>query len=462
MFIPLSTCASNGDAFFFGRDRREAPLPVGCSIVDIREVAEETGISVDEVISRLDDFAAADALLGFGFSMAAAEAAEEIVCAQSPVREPFFEVSGAFAPIPGDPLTEEAVIFETSVEPEPVFAEAQAEPPAREEAEAPVVEPETPPVGALQEEAPTEAAAPGEIVIEAEAVVVEEAYAPGEEADPAEEAAELAEAPARDAAIAAETVSAAWERRRARLRKRASVRGMKRQTEAGAEEKSGQKKEASSVLPVGTAKRPRLDIAKLRRMANVRVEAAEPEEDGEDDHLLNLNVPDGYVVQTSTESVVWPWEVQPDLTLKEALEAISDSLLAGLTEEVVNCTITGEMGEGGIKSLCEYYHKEKEQIYSAVQKESRRRITRMGAKAPCLSAMASDATQEMAMRMAKQFLQNEMGRKAMCFKSPYPDENGIYHIIQSHRVEDEDSVEFPNERIFYREMGNGWAISVGY
>ena len=77
MFIPLSTCASNGDAFFFGRDRREAPLPVGCSIVDIREVAEETGISVDEVISRLDDFAAADALLGFGFSMAAAEAAEE-------------------------------------------------------------------------------------------------------------------------------------------------------------------------------------------------------------------------------------------------------------------------------------------------------------------------------------------------------------------------------------------------
>ena len=65
-------------------------------------------------------------------------------------------------------------------------------------------------------------------------------------------------------------------------------------------------------------------------------------------------------------------------------------------------------------------------------------------------------------RMAKQFLQNEMGKKAMCFKSPFPDENGIYHIFQSHRVEDEDSVEFPNERVFYRELGDGWALSVGY
>ena len=45
MFVPVSTCASNGDAFFFRRDRREI-LPLGCSLLDICEVAEETGLEL--------------------------------------------------------------------------------------------------------------------------------------------------------------------------------------------------------------------------------------------------------------------------------------------------------------------------------------------------------------------------------------------------------------------------------
>ena len=452
MFIPLSTCASNGDAFFFGRDRREEPLPLGCSLLDIREVAEENGISVDDVISRLEDFSSADALLGFGVSLATAEAAEEVICTETPVSRPIFEVKETFAADASAAFAEEPVIFET-VEPAPVYtAEAPGcsvtpEEPAPVEV---VIEAET--VAAAEppeESAPQEAAVVEAVVIEAEpAAPVTEAEEAAPQAEPEPDITEI---------ITAEMISEAWERRRAALREKAAKKEQEKASAALAETKG-----PSAGIPVKASNYPRLDLAKLRKMANVRVEAAEPEEDSPDDHLIDLNVPDGYVVQTSTESVVWPWEVRPDMTLKEALEALTNRLLASLTEEVVNCTITGEMGEGGIKSLCEAYHQEKEQIYSAVQKESRRRITRMGAKAPSPSAMASDATQEMAMRMAKQFLQNEMGKKAMCFKSPFPDENGIYHIFQSHRVEDEDSVEFPNERVFYRELGGGWAISVGY
>ena len=436
MFIPLSTCASNGDAFFFGRDRREEPLPLGCSLLDIREVAEENGISVDDVISRLEDFSSADALLGFGVSLATAEAAEEVICTETPVSRPIFEVKETFAADASATFAEGPVIFET-VEPAPRFT---AEEPGRS------VTPEEP--------------ASVEMVIEAETVVAA-AEPPGETAPQAEPEPDITEI------ITTEMISAAWERRRATLREKAAKKEQEKASAAAVEttpaEQSGAETSRDSAgIPVKAANYPRLDLAKLRKMANVRVEAAEPEEDSEDDHLIDLNVPDGYVVQTSTESVVWPWEVRSGMTLKEALEALSDSLLASLTEEVVNCTISGQMGEGGIKSLCDYYQKEMEQIYSAIQKESRRRITRMSARAPQPSAMASDATQEMAMRMAKQFLQNEMGKKAMRFKSPFPDENGIYHIFQSHRVEDEDSVDFPNERVFYRELGGGWAISVGY
>lgn len=452
MFIPLSTCASNGDAFFFGRDRREEPLPLGCSLLDIREVAEENGISVDDVISRLEDFSSADALLGFGVSLATAEAAEEVICTETPIGSPLFAVKETFAADASTTFEEEPAGF-GAAGPEPMFAaEAPLRPETTEEPASveTIIEAETvvaaePP----KEFAPQEAAVVEAVVIEAEpAAPVTETEEAAPEAEPEPDITEI---------ITAEMISEAWERRRAALREKAAKKEQEKASAALAETKG-----PSAGIPVKASNYPRLDLAKLRKMANVRVEAAEPEEDSPDDHLIDLNVPDGYVVQTSTESVVWPWEVRPDMTLKEALEALTDRLLASLTEEVVNCTITGEMGEGGIKSLCEAYHQEKEQIYSAVQKESRRRITRMGAKAPSPSAMASDATQEMAIRMAKQFLQNEMGKKAMCFKSPFPDENGIYHIFQSHRVEDEDSVEFPNERVFYRELGGGWAISVGY
>ena len=450
MFIPLSTCASNGDAFFFGRDRREEPLPLGCSLLDIREVAEENGISVDDVISRLEDFSSADALLGFGVSLATAEAAEEVICTETPIGSPLFAVKETFAADASMTFEEEPAGF-GAAGPAPRFTAEESSSSVTPEEPAPVevvIEAETvvaaePP----KEFAPQEAAVVEAVVIEAE---------PAASVTETEEAAPEAE-PDITEIITAEMISEAWERRRAALREKAAKKEQEKASAALAETKG-----PSAGIPVKASNYPRLDLAKLRKMANVRVEAAEPEEDSPDDHLIDLNVPDGYVVQTSTESVVWPWEVRPDMTLKEALEALTDRLLASLTEEVVNCTITGEMGEGGIKSLCEAYHQEKEQIYSAVQKESRRRITRMGAKAPSPSAMASDATQEMAMRMAKQFLQNEMGKKAMCFKSPFPDENGIYHIFQSHRVEDEDSVEFPNERVFYRELGGGWAISVGY
>ncbi len=461
MFIPLSTCASNGDAFFFGRDRREEPLPVGCSLLDLREVAEDTGISVDDVISQLDDFSSADALLGFGISLAAAEAAEEVICTEKPVCGAAFAMENSFAVDVSSPFEGESAVFGAAVEPEPVFAKEAPMETVLSEEPAPVetvIEAETVVVvEERQESAPQEAAAVIETVIEAAPVSSEQ-----------EEGGSAPQAESSDfEAISAEMISAAWERRRATLREKAAKKEQEKASAAAVEttpaEQSGAETSRDSAgIPVKAANYPRLDLAKLRKMANVRVEAAEPEEDSEDDHLIDLNVPDGYVVQTSTESVVWPWEVRSGMTLKEALEALSDSLLASLTEEVVNCTISGQMGEGGIKSLCDYYQKEMEQIYSAIQKESRRRITRMSARAPQPSAMASDATQEMAMRMAKQFLQNEMGKKAMRFKSPFPDENGIYHIFQSHRVEDEDSVDFPNERVFYRELGGGWAISVGY
>ena len=462
MFIPLSTCASNGDAFFFGRDRREEPLPVGCSLLDLREVAEDTGISVDDVISQLEDFSSADALLGFGISLAAAKAAEEVICTEKPVCRTAFAMGKPFAVDVSSSFVEAPAVFEAPVESEPEFAEAAPMETALPEEPAPVetvVEAETVVVTVEEpkESAPREAAAVIETVMEAEQV-----SAAKEEIDSAPQG-----EPSDFETISAEMISAAWERRRTTLREKAAKKEQEKISAAAvgttpAEQGDAETGAASAGIPVKASNYPRLDLAKLRKMANVRVEAAEPEEDSEDDHLIDLNVPDGYVVQTSTESVVWPWEVRSGMTLKEALEALSDSLLASLTEEVVNCTISGQMGEGGIKSLCDYYQKEMEQIYSAIQKESRRRITRMSARAPQPSAMASDATQEMAMRMAKQFLQNEMGKKAMRFKSPFPDENGIYHIFQSHRVEDEDSVDFPNERVFYRELGGGWAISVGY
>ncbi|MBR3624310.1 MAG: hypothetical protein IKN43_13295 [Selenomonadaceae bacterium] len=73
------------------------------------------------------------------------------------------------------------------------------------------------------------------------------------------------------------------------------------------------------------------------------------------------------------------------------------------------------------------------------------------------------STQDLAMDMAKKFLINHMANHRACFKSPWPDEEGRYHIFQSHRIDDETlPMEFPNGKLYYREIGNGWAITVGY
>lgn len=72
-------------------------------------------------------------------------------------------------------------------------------------------------------------------------------------------------------------------------------------------------------------------------------------------------------------------------------------------------------------------------------------------------------TREMAMDMAKRLLGDHMRNHRTCFKSPWPDENGRYYIVQSHKVDDDDlPMDFPHERVYYREIGDGWAISVGY
>lgn len=73
------------------------------------------------------------------------------------------------------------------------------------------------------------------------------------------------------------------------------------------------------------------------------------------------------------------------------------------------------------------------------------------------------STREKAMEIAQKLLTDHMSRNRTWFKSPWPDEQGRYYIIQSHKVDDEDlPTEFPHEQLYYREIGDGWAISVGY
>ena len=73
------------------------------------------------------------------------------------------------------------------------------------------------------------------------------------------------------------------------------------------------------------------------------------------------------------------------------------------------------------------------------------------------------ATREMAMDIAKRLLTDHMKGNRTWFKSPWADEEGRYYIIQSHKTDDEKlPTEFPHERLYYREIGDGWAISVGW
>lgn len=72
-------------------------------------------------------------------------------------------------------------------------------------------------------------------------------------------------------------------------------------------------------------------------------------------------------------------------------------------------------------------------------------------------------TKELAMDMAKRLLTDHMARNRTWFKSPWPDEQGRYYIFQSHKIDDEElPIEFPHEQLYYREIGDGWAITVGY
>lgn len=451
MLVAVSNCVSHGGALFF-RKPREA-RPPECSLLDLHELAGETGISVDDVISQLDDFAYADTLLGFGAPFFSPP--RETTPLETSENISVFSVRTSFDP--ADTIIEQtAAIFEETKpvfeEPEPpVFAEPVIEtaPPMFTEPE-PVVETESPlftkPEPVVEAEIVVQ---PIDLTSEPKIEAVTETPSPEADVEPVVEPIIEVET----AAIPEPMIEAA---------PMVPEPVVEAEPAPPVPKKSLWHKRFISDQPL--AKMTRAKLEKIRKVSTVRVEAAEPEDDGEDEHLIDMTVPEGYAVQTTTENIVWPWEIREDLTLKEALEALDDKLLASLTEEVVSCTISGQMGEGGIKSLCETYNREKEQIYSAVQHESRRRITRMNTKPHTAAAgsAASDATLEMAMRMTKQFLQNEMGKKAMRFQSPIPDENGICHIIQSHRVEDEDSVEFPNERVYYREIGDGWAISVGY
>ena len=75
----------------------------------------------------------------------------------------------------------------------------------------------------------------------------------------------------------------------------------------------------------------------------------------------------------------------------------------------------------------------------------------------------NEQTKNMALNMARKLLADSMYHRRMWFKTPWPDEEGRYFIIQSHKVDDADlPVSFPHERVYYREYEDGWAISVGY
>ncbi len=77
--------------------------------------------------------------------------------------------------------------------------------------------------------------------------------------------------------------------------------------------------------------------------------------------------------------------------------------------------------------------------------------------------MEKNSARDMAMNIAKRLLTDHMRGNRTWFKSPWPDEQGRYYIIQSHKVDDETlPTEFPNGQLYYREIGDGWAISVGY
>ncbi len=223
--------------------------------------------------------------------------------------------------------------------------------------------------------------------------------------------------------------------------------------EAGAEEADDVKAEATSTPPAEEDAEIVLEAEEI-----IEVDAGEVEEM----ETCLVETAEEYVVELAPVTDPWPWETSPDMTLQEALEALSDKELSNLTEEIVKNTIEEKLPEGAIKSLCQQYALDYQKVYSAIQRESKRRISRMNSK-PRTPGQAPDATMELGMRMAKKFLMQDMRGKRTWFKSPWPNEDGNYYIFQSHKVDDEElPIDFPTERVYYREVGDGWAISVGY
>ena len=488
MFTAIHTCASAArHGGFAVRRKRRPQRPLNCTLHELRELSEETGFSVDDVISRLDDFLSADALLGVGQPILEAleqrvqmelredapltgdmrTATEEFLRVEAPefvLPEASSEMPPQEELLPAEQIQEDFVQEETiSEEAIGLFSEEEL-PPAVARVETPDPEPEREPWELLPRVEQNE-----QINLDFDGVTLQELR---------ETTTVYVEEPWTVRAVTARAVKKYQEE----MQKKAEAEKV--------QEAEIVEAEATEVVAASVPKEP----PQIARSSAVRFfRKAEPEIAVESDPAAmtepfareSAKTAPGAVAQESAkaepeivvesaaevveaepvenppERIAWPWEFMDCPTLKDALEALDDKALTALTEEIVACTTSGSLGDGAIKSLCRTYRQDMQNVYSAIQKESRRRITQMNRKKSA-SPMGMDSTQEMAMRMAKKFLGGEMCKRAMRFESPWPDADGNYYIIQSHRVDDESSLDFPNERTYYQEMGDGWAISVGY
>lgn len=485
MFTAIHTCASaSRRGVFAARRKRRPQQPLGCTLHELRELSEETGFSVDDVISRLDDFLSADALLGAGKPLL--EALEERV--QIETREDAslagggIETAEEFLRVEAPEIVPQQETPEAQIEEDPLQAEPIQEPIIQEEPIALFPEEELPPAVARPESpAPEPEREPWELLPrnpqdqseqidldfdgvtlnelrETTTVYVEEAVTVRavtaravkkyqEEMEKKAEAEKLQEAEMLEAE-ATEIAAPSEPKEIPQIARSSAIRFFR-------------KAEPEIVVENDAAAAPKPFAKDEPKAAPKSFAQQAPEAEPEIVVESAAEVVEAETVENPPERIVWPWEIRDCLTLQEALETLDDKALTALTEEIVECTTSGSLGDGAIKSLCRTYHQDMQKVYTAIQKESRHRITRMNRKKPA-SPMGMDSTQEMAMRMAKQFLGSEMCKRAMRFVSPWPDADGNYYIIQSHRVDDEDSLDFPNERTYYQEMGDGWAISVGY
>ena len=482
MFTAIHTCASASRRGILAVRRKRRPQrPLGCTLHELRELSEETGFSVDDVISRLDDFLSADDLLGAGKPLL--EALEERVQLETreevPLADVEIEAAEEFLRVEAPEIVLQEETPEAQIEEEPLQAEPIQETIIQEEPIGLFPEEELPPAVVLPKE-PEPEREPWELLPrpqcnseqidldfdgvtlnelrETTTVYVEEAVTVRavtaravkkyqEEMEKKAEAERLQEAETLEAE-AAEIAAPSEPKEVPQIARSSAIRFFR-------------KAEPEIVVESDAAAASKDFVQDAPRTAPKSFAQEAPKAEPEIVVESAAEIVEAETVENPPEKIVWPWEIQDCLTLQEALETLDDRALTALTEEIVECTTSGSLGDGAIKSLCRTYRQDMQKVYTAIQKESRHRITRMNRKKPA-SPMGMDSTQEMAMRMAKQFLGSEMCKRAMRFVSPWPDADGNYYIIQSHRVDDEDSLDFPNERTYYQEMGDGWAISVGY